>query len=66
MNAHLADNCGNCVTEERAVSVRPYLVEPAGEIGTRAYYRCQECGHRWLTSWNEDAMPEIAEGPDAA
>jgi hypothetical protein len=46
-----ADNCGNCVTAERSVTVRPYLTEPDGDHGIRAYYRCPECGHRWWTAW---------------
>ena len=44
-----ADNCGNCVTAERSVPVRPYLTERDGADGLRCYYRCQ-CGHRWHTS----------------
>jgi hypothetical protein len=45
-----ADNCGACVTPERAVTVQPYLAQPDGAQGVRAYYRC-ECGHRWWTAW---------------
>lgn len=47
----LLDNCGECVTPEHAATARPYLLEPDGESGTRAYYRCGTCGHRWWTSW---------------
>jgi hypothetical protein len=48
------DNCGNCPTIERSVTVRPYLVEPSPEgviDAIRCYYRCPGCGHRWWTSW---------------
>ena len=47
----LADSCESCLTPEWSVPARPYLVQPDGEHGVRAYYRCSGCGHRWWTSW---------------
>lgn len=44
-----ADNCGNCVTPEAAVTVRPYLTEPESPGAVRSHYRC-ECGHSWQAS----------------
>jgi hypothetical protein len=49
------DNCGECLTRESAVTCRPYLVQPDGDGGVRASYRCS-CGHRWWTSWNTRGM----------
>ena len=52
-----ADGCGNCVTPDRTVLARPYLVQEDGD-GIRAYYRCAGCGHRWWTCW----MPGSGQG----
>ena len=45
-----ADNCGNCLTPDSAVTVPPYLTEPEGQGAVRSYYRCFVCGFRWHTS----------------
>lgn len=56
------DNCGHCLTPERAVPVDPYLVQEIDPDELRAYYRCGDCGHRWWTSWDTRGM-EVAELP---
>lgn len=49
------DNCGNCVTAARSVTVRAHAARTRGsEI--RAAYCCPECGHRWNTSWLASAL----------
>ena len=52
-----ADDCGECVTDERAVPASPYAValDADGE-GIRASYRCAECGHWWRTGWSLHAL----------
>jgi hypothetical protein len=51
------DNCGMCVTEERAITVHPHRVTVDGDgTGVRAWYRCPGCGHRWWTGWAIDAL----------
>jgi hypothetical protein len=50
------DNCGQCVTHERAITCQPWRVQPAGKDGVRAYYHCGNCGHRWWTSWDTRGM----------
>jgi len=61
-----ADNCGECVTQERAITARPYLVRGDGPDGVRAYYRCGGCGHQWWTSWNTFGMEAEETGAGAA
>ena len=58
------DNCGQCLTPERAIPVRPYLVQEDVEPdGIRAYCRCGDCGHRWFTGWDTQALAEVEDPP---
>lgn len=59
-----ADNCPECVTAERSVTVRSYLQEPVAPGALRAYFRCR-CGYRWFTTYLASALESQAEG-DAA
>lgn len=54
------DNCGNCVTVERAVTVQPRSVAPQSG-GIRASYQCPGCGHQWQTCWHPGALTEQPE-----
>ena len=38
-----ADNCGNCVSAECALTITPHLVRRDVNDGVRAYYRCDGC-----------------------
>lgn len=59
------DNCGRCLTAERAVTCHPLEVEITdGGTGVRAWYRCKGCGHRWWTSWSIDALALPCTGCD--
>jgi hypothetical protein len=62
-----SDNCGNCVTQERAVTVAPSSVRFAADHSFRADYRCPSCGHAWFTSWLLDGTDyQLAEPSPAA
>jgi hypothetical protein len=54
--SELTDNCGNCVTEDAAVTACPVLVSARPDGQVKATYRCPGCGHRWETSWNAEVL----------
>jgi hypothetical protein len=61
------DGCENCITAERSVIARPYIVRPDGPEGIRAHYRCGNCGYQWQTGWNLQLLEaEQPESDDAA
>ena len=62
-----ADNCGECLTGERAVTALPFRVVLDGDgVGITAHYRCPECRHRWRTGWLLSALGVTGTGSAGA